>query len=49
MDGDSGIVGISNYAQEALGDIVYGKNYLVQYPFFGLKLGEFILVIKVAS
>ena len=49
VEGDSGIVGISNYAQEALGDIVYGKNYLVQYPFFGLKLGEFIMVIKVAS
>jgi len=25
VDGDSGIVGISNYAQEALGDIVYAQ------------------------
>ena len=42
VDGDSGIVGISNYAQEALGDIVYGR-YLVQYLFLWAQNCENLL------
>lgn len=35
MNGDTGIIGISNYAQESLGDVVYA-----QLPDIGTKLSQ---------